>query len=516
MLFCKQIEGAALSDRISVMSALKSSQNRTPSSWSTLILAFLFLMAANLSESGFLTRDTLSWMVTCGSIVAMGAGWIILRKDDFGFLLAVFVCAHFNFAEASGGLWTYILAVVMLVLIVLNYRPSIKLSSVPRSTSVLVLVLLIQQIIGTILNHYSLTDNIEATVVTCGQLLVFYYCASQKMNESNLKRLLSVWFVVVCWVFIMGLNQRYHWVITSNPLLPLGGFNRIPSGSFGNMELFGEYFCFVFVFFLVIVGHLKELSALRIKMIFPVLMVLMSVGAIVMGGSRAAVLLALAATFYIVFLNCFITPSFQSFRRAFGLTFVLCLVGILILKFGSHLFIGEMIFDFNQLNPSKMTMETVISGKSLNRGNLFTTGYQRLSQGSWWIGNGYNLPANNRESMGFKKYDAADFHNLYLALPFYYGWMGAIAYVLLVLGTGLRVYLMYLTRVRQRKHFLIPVALGFAILWGVFLLDEYKISVTRNPNYFLLIWMLLGWTHAVVNSIRWSETENDRHRDQAI
>lgn len=484
--------------------AVRAARDRSASVREVLLLILFFLAFAHLVVKTFFPNPVF-WLFGAGAIVAAGAWWLVTRKDEFGFLLAVFVCAHFAFAGNQGGLWSYVLCAVPLVAILRKHHPAIKLSSVPRGTSALLFLFLAHQLVGTILNPYSLTSNIQATVVAFSHVLVFYYCASQPMTESRLKRLLSIWFVIACYAFAMGLNQKYHWVITPSPLLPqrydvMGKLVMIPAASFQNSGLFAEYFCIVFVLSLVIVSHLKELTRLRIKTIFPLLMVLLSLGAMLMSHSRTAVFLAAAATAYIVFGNIIIAPFAGTIRRLFVLLAVLLIGGVFVLKFGTLFSLDEMVEDFENLDPSNITVKTVISGEAINRSNTYAPAYQRLSEKSWWIGYGYNLTENNRESMGIERERISDFHSLYLMLPIFYGWIGATAYVLLIVGTGLRIYLCYL-KARRLNHFLVPIALGLAIVWGVFLLDQYRGSATRNPSYFLLTWFWLGWTHSVANSM---------------
>jgi hypothetical protein len=218
--------------------------------------------------------------------------------------------------------------------------------------------------------------------------------------------------------------------------------------------------------------------------------------------------------FYIIFVDFAIAPSIRSLRRS-ALVFGILSVAVgFIFIFGSYFFLDKMADDFRKLNPSKMTAGSVVSGRGINRGNLFIIGWNKLTRESWLVGYGYNIPENNKKSIGFKKSAARDFHNLYLSLPFFYGWFGAIAYVLLLVGTFSRIYISYIRETRKTSTYLTPIALGFSVLWGIFLLDQYKIGVTRNPNFFLMTWMWLGLTHAVANSmansLRESKTLSDK------
>lgn len=470
-----------------------------------LLLSLFFLATAHLCIKA-LFPNPVFWLIGAAAIVVVGAWWYFAHKDDFGFLLVVFACTHFGFANNQGGLWSYVLCAVLLIMIFSQRRPAIRLSSVPRGISVLLFLFLTMQLIGTALNPCSLVSNIQATVVAFSHVLVFYYCASQQMTASRLKRLLSIWFAIVCWVFVMALNQRYQWVITESPLLPhrsltaAGSFGDTPVASFGTSELCAEYFCIVFALSLVIISHLKELVGLRIRLIFPLLMIFLSLAGIVMSGSRAAALLAVAAIAFLLFNT--IVVSNQKIRRLSVYSPLFLFGGFFLLMFGKFFFLDGMIGDFEQLDLSQTNMKTIITGEAINRSTVFDAAVQEFSEKSFWIGYGYNLPQNNRQNMGIEKEDRiADFHNLYLSLPIFYGWIGATAYVLLLLHAGLRIYMCYV-RARKLNHFLTPIALGLAIVWGIFLLDQYKIGATREPCYFLLTWFWLGWTHSVANSMR--------------
>jgi hypothetical protein len=184
---------------------------------------------------------------------------------------------------------------------------------------------------------------------------------------------------------------------------------------------------------------------------------------------------------------------------------VLCLLtagSLILFKFVGIQSLDEVLDKFGMLDTSSMNLKSIVSGESINREYNFETGTRRLGEASWFIGYGYNLPENNVESMRNKGNadESVDYHNLYLTLPIYYGWFGAIAYLLMVVGTWTRVFFCYL-RSRKTNHFLVAVALGMSLLWGVMLVNEFKISFTRNPSYFMLTWFWLGWTHSVANTL---------------
>jgi hypothetical protein len=485
--------------------AATQDQEKIGSITSVLVLAALFLATAHLAVKD-LFPNPVFWVIGASITVALGLIWVGWRRDYAGFLLALFICVHFNFADRQGGFWGYVLVAVLAGGAIFS-RSGIKFSSVPAIFNVFIAVFVIMQVIGTALNPYSLTANIQASVVAASQILAFYLCASQRMTTQTLKRFLSVWFLVALWIFFTGINQRYHWINTLSPLLPQRTYSggimaHVPAGSFGTGELFGEYFCIIFAFSLIVLSHIKELEALRVRRFFPLIMVFFSLGSVLMSNSRASVVLAFVATLYIACLDFIIKPSTRKIGRFIIISSILAFAVVMVLNFGSYLFIDEMVSDFKSVDTSGLSASSVLSGDAINRGSLFQYGLKRLEEGSWWVGYGYNITENNKLSLGFANFGAKDLHSLYLALPFYYGWAGAVAYVLLLLGTAVRIYLKYLGSAKRAGSYLIPIALGFSLLWGIFLIDQYKIGATRNPNYFLLTWMWLGITHAIANGIR--------------
>lgn len=494
---------------VNIQNIKRSLYSRRASFLSLLILAIAFLGSAHLTIKAVYPNPVF-WLIGACAITVIGVCWLVLQRDDFGFLLVVFTCVHFNFAENQGGLWAYAICAVLSSAYILKHRLRIALNVVPKGFGILLSFFIAHQILGTLFNPYSFSENIQATIVAASQILIFYYCASQKIDEKSLKRMIGIWFTIACWQVLIGLNQRYSVFSLSSPLLPgreirYGIDNSIPTGGFGNSELFAEYFCFIFIFALTITIHLKDMKSLRINIIYPFVMIILSLGIIIMSGSRAAVILVGVAVFYLVFVDLIIIPTVRHFRRFTKGLIVILITCSLCFSLGAVFFIDSMIEDFELLNPVEMNIDSIFSGESINRYSTYSLAYQRFREKSWWLGFGYNMPGNNRISMGLKDkgphvWQPADFHSLYLSLPIFYGWGGAVAFLLIVIFTAGRVYRCYL-RTRRFRHFLIPISLSLSVVWAVFLLDQYKISITRNPSYFLFIWMLLGWTNAVVNSI---------------
>ncbi len=472
------------------------------------LFSFIFLIFSHLAVKAF-SPNPVSWIFAITIMIFIGIGWMVLNGDDFGFFLIIFLCGHFVFADNQGGVFPYVFFVVIVSSMLMIRRKIVVFSSVPFIFHVILLVFFIHQVIGTILNPYSLASKIQFIVLALSWVLVFYYAASLKISDINIKRFLFSWFAIVIWMFIAALNQKYHWVITLSPLLSQHEMNLSAYGTFECSELFSEYSCYVFVFSLIILCNLREFKVLKIKksIILPVAFI--SLCNLIMGVSRASLLLAGVSVFYIIFLNVIVIPSGKNFRQALIVLAVLPVLVVLVLQLGSLVSTDLMKEDFQKLSHSKLNIKTAISGRGIHRGNLFISAVEKLRKESRWLGYGYSKGENNLKTMGLEKRRLKGYHNLYLSLPFYFGWGGAVMFILLVFGTGLRSYLTYF-RLRKLNHYLVSFALGFAMLWGIFIVNQYKISLTRSPSYFFLIWMLLGFTHAIVNSSK----EVDIHKTE--
>ena len=153
-----------------------------------------------------------------------------------------------------------------------------------------------------------------------------------------------------------------------------------------------------------------------------------------------------------------------------------------------------------------MNVENVISGKSINRGGLAAIALQRMDSESWIIGYGSGTTTSNRWAwFGFdttkRKARIAGFHNLYVSLPMLYGWPGSLAFLSIIILTLFRLLLVTL-KYRKEKSFLLVISFGLTVMWGTFLIHEYKISILRNANYQMLFWIWLGLSASVVKTIK--------------
>jgi hypothetical protein len=472
-------------------------------------LSLFFLASAHLALKTLFPLPGF-WVVGASLIVGIGSCFILKTKDVTGFFIALFACVHFNFADNQGGLWSYIVCTVYMLVLLFNKKINFfRINTVSKFINLLFAIFIIHQLLGLLINNYSLLSNAQSLVVICSHIIIFYSCASIDMSKFQFRRLSAIWFGVAIWVFFVAINQKYHWFIVDSPVLPyqLSRDFSLSSGatgaSFGNSELFSEYYCFVYIFSIIIYLYSKEFISRFIKHVYVYIMIFSSAICLMMGGSRSAILLAVAATMFIFMDQMSSRNPVRSIKMLIQVGALGVFVSAFLLFFGDYISLDETLEDFMRIDLSHMSFQSVASGESINRGWVFEAGVRRLGEGSWWIGYGYGIPDNNRISMGINNLLIADYHSLYLQLPFFYGWIGSLSYIFIVFFTGLRSFICYM-RNRNSDNYLIYISLGFSILCAVFLIDQYKISVTRNPSYYLLTWFFFGFAHSVVNTINFS------------
>lgn len=481
--------------------------NTSQSIFGSAVLSLIFLGLAHLAVKEFFPNPAV-WLVGLLSIMGIGVFWLTWKNDEFAFLLTLFVCLHFPFADQQGSLWAYIVFALFIIRFVTRKNHELSTGSIPFILSLCSVIFLFLQLVGIILNPYSFISNLQSLIIACSHIFLFYWVASQKLSSTNTRRFLYLWFLLAIWLFIISLNQKFHWLSTESPLLFHAGSiadsrRSTPIGSFHNSELNTEYFCFLFIISFTLILFSESVKKINLHRIWYISGLLVSIFSLAWGGSRAAIILALFGLLYIVVFDFIIIPSFSGFRRLAVFIALIPLLCVLLYVMSVTSSLDSMIEDFKQTDTAGLSVENVISGQGINRGALFDMAIAELSKKSRWMGPGYNIGENNRKSLGIENKKLSDYHSLYMCLPFFYGWLGSLAFLLIVIGTLMRIYLVYIhMRAKKNDHFLSALALGFSLMWMVFLIDQYKISVTRNPSYFLLIWFFLGMTHAVANTIR--------------
>ncbi|NOT10827.1 MAG: hypothetical protein HOP23_03170 [Methylococcaceae bacterium] len=445
---------------------------------------------------------------------------LFIRRDVFGFILIVYICSHFSYADNQGGLWNLMtFGVLVIFFFVSDIQKQEGFLQKDYPMSILIGIFLLWNFAGwAIKNPMPLVSMLEGIAALLGFLLMFKLSSNVRITPDRVRLFLTVSFFMVLYQFAVALNQRYMLVDWNTPLIgnyskfgsllegdELDNKEAITSGTLRHFELFGEYGLLLTCLLLPLLSASTTQKVIRFGSNRVVIMIFLCIAFIMLTSNRAAaVLLVLAIAFFYVL---FAIRLFSSIDRVGNQAKVIIVVAVLVPIIGVYVGLDQIIKDFSDLAPrlAKLSIGGVVSGEDINRGELVSAGALRLKSESWMFGYGYGIPQSNQWAwfgVDTFKHDVGvtDLHSLYLSLPELFGWVGSLAFVSMIVITEFRLFIVSL-KYRRKNSFLLVLALGFTMFWGVFLVNEYKISIFRNPNYQMLFWIWLGLSNSLVKTI---------------
>ncbi|MCD6321394.1 MAG: O-antigen ligase family protein [Clostridiales bacterium] len=462
------------------------------------------------------------------SVALGGAGFLIIsfllsyvllyRKDIFAFILIIYICSHFSYADNQGGLWNLMsFGLLALFLLFIRHHDLLK------ATNLFIMILLVffvsMDVVGTLVNSpLPWIFRLEGLVAFFGFIFMFQIVRKVEITPKRCRQFLIITLMMLIYQIIVSLNQRYAFINWNTPLIGAYGAGHgvitygttNAKGTFRNSELFGEYAVLLFTLLMPLISSFTTQCELKVSAKKITLMIICCLICILLTSTRAAAILAVfvVLVYYVIFL---LRPLVSLDRRSRQLWLMVVIVLSLGLV-GAYVGEGSLKSDFSELGGEKFTVENVVSGKAINRGPLTMFALKRIRKNSWIIGNGFGTPRGNlwawigKDPEKLEK-KIAGFHNLYLSLPMLYGWLGMLCFLLLIFYTDFRLIFVVL-KYRRKNSFLVVLALGLALFWLIFLVDEYKISILRNPNYHMIFWIWLGLSNAVVETLRMAKTDS--------
>lgn len=501
------------------MSAIqyKNTKSRSLTASGIFLLAFVSLISGHLLLKEYMPIPALG-AIGFTAIFSIYFYVLFIRNDFFGYILLVYICSHFSYADNQGGIWN--LMTFGMLVIYLGYGSKRELfRHIDLTMLSLLFIFVIWNVLGWGLNNpMPILPRLLGIATFFGFILMFNFSSNIIITKEHLRLFLTVTFFMLLYQTIVAINQRYQLVNWNTPLI--GAYSKDigaitygttnAKGTLRHSELFGEYAALMVCLLLPLLSSSFTQKVIRININQIVLMIFLSLACIMLTSTRSAALLVVFVIFS--YFIVFSTRMFASIDRVGRQLRVILIVFLLTPIIGIYIGIDSIEEDFTELENVDFSVENVISGKAINRGPLTEFAIKRIHSESWLIGNGFGTPrANLWAWIGTDPEKLitymADYHNMYLSLPMLYGWVGSIAFLLMIFITFFRVFNISL-RYRNRKSYLLPIALGFTMFWFVFLVDQYKISILRNPNYHMMFWIWLGLTNAIVKTIRIKKIEN--------
>ncbi len=472
-------------------------------------VAFMALLVGHLLLKAYMPNAAIGGIGFL-AIVLIFSYVLFIRRDPFGFVMVIYICSHFNYANNQGGLWNLIAFGLLGIYVVLR-KPVGEFRRPDYLLFLLLGIFILWNLLGWVLkNPMPVVPRLQGVATFFGLILMFYLAGNLTLSKERFRLFLTVTFVMLIYQFLVALNQRYFIMPLNTPLL--GGYSDIGTtitpatvdtpGTFTNFELFSEYAVLLASLLIPLLASSVTKRELGFGISRLATMLLICFMIPMMTSTRAAViLLVFVVVAYFLIFSTRIFSVIDRFGRQLASLFVLAMI---IPVVGVYVGLGHLEKDFSNLSPTRFTVQSVISGKAINRGALTSLALARMDSESWWLGYGYGIPRSNRWAwlgVDQKEVKISGFHSLYLSLPMLYGWIGSFAFLAMVILTGGRCALTAL-RYRRRRTFHVVLAVGFSLFWLVFLADEYKISILRTPNYHMLFWIWLGLSNALLKTIR--------------
>lgn len=473
------------------------------------VLTFAFF---SLIFAHFLLREYMPSPI----VGAIGAGILFLlfyytlchKRDALGFLLLIFVCTHFSYADNQGGLWN-LLSCGLIGIYWLTGAVQKRVGKTDLLINFLILALLLSNFLGWMIrNEMPTVPLVQGILSFVGMLLCYILMSRIVITPANLKTILYVQGVMMGLMFLVALNQRFAFLNLNTPLLGSysatanfsSGLSTYRAGStFQHYELFGEYAMMMMALFIPLIVSRMTQSFLKIKPQYLLAIMIFSLLNVLLSGTRSAFLLVVFTGMFYLGFFLFFKPAIVDARQKYLRYILLSLV--LLSLVGSYVGLDSTLNRFEEITGGGIiTAEKITSGEAINRGPLFVMGMQRINSDNWFVGYGSGVPISNYVALfNGRKSVYSDFHNLYLSLPILYGWIGAFAYVGIVLVLLFRLIKTVFVY-KNVRHYLMPVIIGLIFFWVLLLVDQFKISLLRMMNYQMLIWLYLGFTAAVLRT----------------
>lgn len=447
---------------------------------------------------------------------------LFFRGDLFGFILVVYVCSHFNYADQQGGLWNLMTFGFLTLFYLFNGQRSEVFRKKDISMSVLMGIFILWNFVGWVLNNpLPIIPRLQGVAALLGCLLMFKLASNVIITKERFRLFLTITVFMIIYQFLVAINQRHNWVNWNSPLI--GAYsekgslineisvNYHPAGTLQHFELFGEYGLLLSCLLIPLLSSSFTQRDLQFGSNKVVVLIFFCLSFIILTSNRAAALLEVFAVtlFYVIFA----TRIFTALDRVGRQSRILIVLAVLLPVVGIYIGLDGLQEDFASLAPSmkNLSVDNVVSGKAINRGALYSMGMERLKSESWWFGYGYGIPRSNRWAwfgVDPETHDLgiADLHSLYLSLPELFGWFGSLAFIAMIILTWFRAFSTAILQ-PKRKGFLQVLAIGFTVFWLVFLINEYKISILRNADYHMLFWIWLGLSNSVIKTIRLAESD---------
>lgn len=432
--------------------------------------------------------------------------YVIKNKDIWGLTLILFICNHFSLGENNGSAFSFVILAAPLVM--KSTGTGYEVNNKNSFAKLFFSILLISVIISNISNGFEpFAQSLTGIIKIISNIIIFNLASNLIINKQKIRDLLTTMGILIVYNVFVTLNQRFQFLYlpiytafmppsnrnlsATGELLQYTADDKIfqltenvrPMGTFFHFELMGEYTLFCLIIFLCYYLIKSKNINKNHLMIFIVSCIFVLLNTLNRGP------LILAPIFYMLIVIGF-SLKFKNYFRFNLLMFIIPISVFIIIQFYSGFLENTGVF-------TRFEGESTVGLIPLNREFLWLNAISKFPSIPIW---GMGLKGGG---VFFEELIGVPPHSLYLALPFYYGWIAGSLFLFFVFLTIFKLYkkINYFNKVEYKIF-----AFSLFLVWLAFLVDEYKIDMLRLALFQNIIYFLLGISWSLINKKENSET----------
>jgi len=468
-------------------------------------IIWILIKIMALAVIGPFTYSIYSMPVVIAAFLAITAIFFVtlFQKQYFSFLMQLFICNHFTYGYEIGGTFNLVAFVALFAYLFLYGSEFFSETTLSKTFIFLISMFLVIQIFSLINSGTPTGLKVGSFFVLFNFFFLFYFCSKIKIDTNTYPKFIKVTAIYFIYMFILSINQRYEYFVSPYEFFPNTGPNAnwefgIPrsAGTLGNFEYYAEYSISMIALCLpgLLSGTFKKVS-LSFFASALALMVL-SVLAIVLSGTRSSILLL---PFLIIAAVFFLGRRLRITNIAIGVA-----VTVIFFAVNSvHTIVDFSIFSkrSEEVDMKHVSLSSIMSGKDMNRGDIFAYGFKKMEQASVLFGDGFF--ANRKQYVinhfgRVREDDIPDYHNLYMSSVVLWGYLGACILVFFFFYSMYKGFKLY-SKLKKQNFFLVDLLLGFNLLFLFFMVNQFKIQFIRDTNYFMLMLLLLVFYNSLIH-----------------
>lgn len=451
----------------------------------------IILLLSNLTLKTLLPFDLVN--ISAVFLIGIIQFYYANRFGLIFFVTQLLLLSNFTYGNNQAGLYNFSTFLAIVILFSISKKFSINLRT--RYFG-LIFTLFLINCLGYVFYPIQISGIVQGFFTFSAFILIFLLVSNAYFSFNDFVFIFKNLVFIQFYSFVINLLKLFNLHFSS--LIMFGGGEREGSltqaGVMGNSELFAE----LNLIMLILVTILFLNKNLRVR--FSIGYINLVASQIILSGnifltrSRSVILLYIFSLFVVVLAS----RKIISFNRIVNLGALVISIILFFLLLGNVINIEYSVSEFNELSNFKFSEENVVEGYALNRSNVFPLALQRLSDRDWLIGYGWGNTERNRISWGLENYhEIADYHSLYFSLPMLFGWVGSSIVVYLMITLALQAL---------RRSWLSLITADYQICFQfifliliVLIVDQFKISALRDPNFFMIFWIFLAISNSITH-----------------